>query len=106
MAIDRLVDQLARDLQPVRRRSAVADALVLAGVCVSELALFFGLHLTRPDMDVAVQQPSFWWRLVCLGVIAGIGAAVALASFHPAGRRAAGCAGWARSRQPACSPAG
>ena len=83
MAVEQLVDQLAQGLKPVRRQSLSGDMLLLALVCTVELATFFGLGLMRPDMTDALEQPSFWWRLASLAVIAAGGAAVALASFSP-----------------------
>ena len=83
MAIDPLVDRLASGLKPVRRRSVAQDALVLGVLCAAELALFFGLGAMRPDMPAAMGQPSFWWKLSSLGLIAAVGGGVALASFDP-----------------------
>ena len=85
MSIDRLVDRLASDLKPVRRRSLARDSLILCVLGAVELALFFGLGLMRPDMPSAMEQPSFWWKLTSLGLIALVGGAVAIASFDPAG---------------------
>ncbi len=83
MAIDRLVDRLVKDLKPVRRHSAGADALVLAVLCLVELALFLGLGAMRPDISMAMGLPSFWWKLGSLGLIALTGGAVAIISFDP-----------------------
>ena len=83
MRSERLVERLARDLKPVRRRSPAAEAALLALAGAAELALFLGLGFMRPDMSAAMEQPSFWWKLGSLGIIAGVGAAVAVLSFNP-----------------------
>ena len=83
MRTDQLVDRLAGDLKPVRRRSAGGDAAILGLAGAVELALVLGLGLMRPDMPTAMQQPSFWWKLGSLGVIAGVSGVVAVLSFDP-----------------------
>lgn len=83
MPTDRLVDRLVSDLTPVRRRSAAKDAAILGLIGATELALFLGLGAMRHDMPMAMQQPSFWWKLGSLGVIALGGAVVAILSFNP-----------------------
>ncbi len=83
MANDPLIDRLARDLKPVRRRSAGRDAALLGLLCLVELALFLGLGAMRPDMPVAMEQPSFWWKLGSVCLIALVGAVVAVVSFDP-----------------------
>ncbi len=79
----RLIDRLVGDLKPVRRRSLVMDVLILAATCAAELALFLGLGFMRPDMPTAMELPSFWWKLGSMGVIAAVGAAVAVVSLDP-----------------------
>jgi hypothetical protein len=37
----------------------------------------------RPDMPVAMEAPSFWWKLTSMGLIAFLGAGVALLSTDP-----------------------
>ena len=83
MANDPLIDRLTRDLKPVRRRTAGRDAALLGLLFLVELALFLGMGAMRPDMPAAMEQPSFWWKLGSLGVIALVGAAVAVLSFDP-----------------------
>lgn len=79
-----LIEGLVKDLKPVRPRSAKTDALIVGGLGLVELALFLGLGMARPDMPVAMAQPSFWWKLGSLGVIAVLGAIAAIVSFDPA----------------------
>ena len=83
MVDDPLIDRLARDLKPVRRRTAGRDAALLGLLCLIELALFLALGAMRPDMPVAMEQPSFWWKLGSVGLIALVGAVVAIVSFDP-----------------------
>ena len=83
MQTDQLVDTLASGLRPVRRRTVAGDALVLGLVFAVELALYLALGAARPDMNVAVHEPSFWWKLISLGLLAGIGSLVAIVSFDP-----------------------
>jgi hypothetical protein len=52
-------------------------------LCAIELGLFLGLGMMRPDMPIAMELPSFWWKLGSLGVIALVGASVAIVSFNP-----------------------
>jgi hypothetical protein len=84
MSYDSLISQLTNDLKPVRRRRLRADLAILAVICAVELLLFFLLGMARPDMPAMMQQPSFWWRLGSLGLIAGISATLATLSFNPA----------------------
>ena len=84
MQTERLISHLTAGLKPVRRRSLGGDAALLGLAGAAELALVLGLGAMRPDMPVAMGQPSFWWKLGSLGLIAGIGGAVALLSLDPA----------------------
>lgn len=83
MSNNHLVDKLVGGLQPVRPRRAGRDVLILAVVCLVELVLFLSLGAMRPDIGAAMENPSFWWKLGSLGVIALVGAAVAILSFDP-----------------------
>ncbi len=84
MADSPLIESLVKDLKPVRRRTARSDALVLACLFLLELALFLGFGMARANMSAAMAQPSFWWKLGSLGLIAILGAAAAIVSFDPA----------------------
>jgi hypothetical protein len=59
------------------------EALLLLGLGVIEVAVFVGLGFMRPDMPMAMETPSFWWKLCSMGLIAGLGAGVALMSADP-----------------------
>lgn len=83
MRTDSLLDRLSQDLHPVRRRSIRRDALVLLVLGIVEVAAFLGMGFMRPDMPVAMQAPSFWWKLISLGLIAVLGAGVAILSSDP-----------------------
>src|SRR5271170_5582540 len=84
MRTDSLVDRLSQDLRPVRRRSIAREALLLLLLGVIEVAAFLGMGFMRPDMPAAVEAPSFWWKLTGTGLIAVLGAAVAILSADPA----------------------
>ncbi len=84
MSNKQLIDRLAGELKPVRRRSLRTEMLIVAGLCLGELALYLSMGFMRPDMSAAMTRPSFWWKLSSLGLIAVLGAVTALASFNPA----------------------
>ena len=83
MRTESLVDRLSQDLRPVRRRSIVREALLLLLLAVVEVAAFLGMGFMRPDMPVAMGAPSFWWKLTSMGLIAVMGAGVAILSADP-----------------------
>lgn len=83
MRTDSLVDRLSRDLRPVRRRSVRREALLLLLAGAVEVAAFLGIGLMRPDMPVAMEAPSFWWKLTSMGLIAVLGAGIAILSADP-----------------------
>jgi hypothetical protein len=84
MATDRLIDELAAGLVPVRRQSLRRDAAILGGIGAAELTLFLLSGQARPDMHAAMALPSFWWKLASLGLLSLVGAISALAAFDPA----------------------
>jgi hypothetical protein len=79
-----LAARLARDLKPVRRRSVGFDMAAMALLAAVQLALVLGFGAMRPDMRMAMAQPSFWWKLASLGTVALVGAITAILSFDPA----------------------
>jgi hypothetical protein len=83
MRTDTLVDRLAQNLRPVRPRSIRREALLLLFLGVVEVAAFLGMGFMRPDMPAAMEAPSFWWKLTSMGLIAFLGAGVALLSADP-----------------------
>jgi hypothetical protein len=84
MTYDPLIDRLATDLKPVRHRRLGFDFLAVAIICAVELAVFFAVGAARPDMPAMMHQPTFWWRLSSLGLIAVLSCALAVLSFNPA----------------------
>jgi hypothetical protein len=80
---DRLIERLTQDLKPVRRRRLSVDIAVVAAICGVELLLFFAFRAERPDMPMEMHQPSFWWRLASLALIALISFSLAILSFNP-----------------------
>jgi len=83
MRTESLIDRLSQDLRPVRRRSIVRETLLLLLLGVVEVTAFFCMGFMRPDMTVATEAPSFWWKLGSLGLIAVLGAGVAILSADP-----------------------
>jgi hypothetical protein len=83
MSFDSLIDRLSRNLKPVRPRRLWRDAAIITAICVTEIVVFFALGAALPDMPMRMQQPTFWWRLVSLGLIAMISAVPAILSFTP-----------------------
>jgi hypothetical protein len=83
MSVDSLIDRLSGDLKPVRRQSVWRDVAIIAAICVTEIIVFFVLGLALPDMPMRMHQPTFWWRLVSLGLIAAISSIPAILSFTP-----------------------
>ena len=94
MRTDSLVDRLSRDLRPVRRRSVRREALLLLLLGAVEVAVFLGMGFMRPDMPVAMEASSFWWKLTSMGLIAGLGAGIAILSADPVRSPRADCVGW------------
>lgn len=83
MSSESLIDRLTVDLKPVKRRNPVIDGVVFGGICLLELILFLAMGAMRHDMPLAMAQPSFWWKLTALGLIAVLSGGVAVMSFSP-----------------------
>jgi hypothetical protein len=83
MTTESLIERLSQDLQPVRPRSWKRDAGILVVLGLIELAIFFAMGFMRPNMPMAMTEPSFWWKLVSMGLIAGLGTGIALVSLDP-----------------------
>jgi hypothetical protein len=84
MRIEALIERLSEDLRPVRPRSILREAAILIVLGLVELATFLAMGFMRPDMPDAMAAPSFWWKLASTGLIAGLGAGVAIISIDPA----------------------
>ncbi len=83
MSSDFLIDRLTQGLKPVHRRRPLVDGAILASVAIVELVLFLAFGFMRPDMPKAMDMPSFWWKLISLGLIALASGAVAVLSLDP-----------------------
>jgi hypothetical protein len=83
MQTESLVDRLSQDLRPVRPRSIVREALLLLLLAVVQVAAFLGMGFMRPDMPVAMEAPSFRWKLTSMGLIAVMGAGVTILTADP-----------------------
>ena len=84
MRTDALLEQLTSQLKPVRRRSALWQGALLLGLGAMELGIFLAMGFMRPDMPDAMGQPSFWWKLGSMGLIAVLGGIIAVLSADPA----------------------
>ena len=102
MRTDSLVDRLAQNLRPVRPRRIKREALLLLLFGAVEIAAFLAMGFMRPDMPVAMEAPSFWWKLTSMGLIAFLGAGVALLSTDRCGRHARDSAGSWSARRDLC----
>lgn len=83
MSNDALVDGLIVDLKPTRQLSRQAEMLILAGLAALQVFIVLTLHGMRPDMPMAMAQPSIWWKGASLAIIALISAIAAVRSFVP-----------------------
>jgi hypothetical protein len=83
MPTDSLLDDLVSQLKPVRRRNASREGLLLLLLGAVELGLFLLLGAARPDIMLAVELPSFWWKILSLGLLAIGGVVAAVRSFEP-----------------------
>ncbi len=83
MRTESLLDRLSSDLRPVRRRNPAREALLLLFLAAVEITALIGMGFMRPDMPMAMGVPSFWWKLTSMGLIACLGAAVAILSADP-----------------------
>jgi hypothetical protein len=84
MPTEPLIDRLASELKPVRRRTAWTDALALVVLCAVELGLFFVMGKMRADMPMAMHLPSLWWKFASFGFVGLVSGAVAILSLDPA----------------------
>jgi hypothetical protein len=83
MLTESLVQELSQNLRPVRLRSLVREGALLLLFGVIEVAIFLGMGFMRPDMHKAMGMSSFWWKLISMGLLAVLGAGVAIVSTDP-----------------------
>lgn len=83
MNIDTLIDRLADDLTPVRRRRSGVDMLIVAALAAVELALLFAVGMAHLDMHKMMTEPTVGWRLASLGLISVVSGVLAIRSFDP-----------------------
>jgi hypothetical protein len=83
MSNDALIMDLSAQLTPVRRRRMLREASLVAALGATELALFVGLGMMRPDMRHMGHSPYLLWRVGSLAVLAGIACTVAIRSYTP-----------------------
>lgn len=83
MRTDSLVEHLSQDLRPVRRQSILRESLLLLVLGVTEVGALVCMGFMRPDMPAAMEIPSFWWKLASMGLLAVLGAGVAILSADP-----------------------
>ncbi len=86
MLSDALILDLSANLTPVRRRRVLREAGLLVALGLTELVLFLGLGLMRPDMGRMIASPYMLWKLGSLAILAGVGCTVAIRSFSPLAR--------------------
>jgi hypothetical protein len=85
MQTDTLIDTLANDLAPVRRRSITRDLAILGALATAEIVLSLALGGLRPDWRAAAATPVFWWKALGLGVLSAIGIIAAMRGFAAEG---------------------
>ncbi|MDH7638340.1 DUF1109 domain-containing protein [Sphingomonas oryzagri] len=83
MSNDALILDLAADLAPVRRRSALRDSVWLLVLAAIETLLVLAAGLMRPDMGRMILEPFMMWKIGSLALLAGFSCAVAMRSFAP-----------------------
>jgi hypothetical protein len=81
---DPLIDGLVADLGPVRPRRWQGEALLLCGLALAEVLLFFVFGDLRPDMPDAMGTMTFWWKSGSLAALALLSVAAVLVSLDPA----------------------
>ncbi|MCY1170635.1 Negative regulator of sigma F [compost metagenome] len=95
MSNDALIDKLVGDLRPVPRPRLGPQIVILLALATVELVGFLALGTMRPDIGAAIGRAAFWWKMAGLGVLALIGANVALRSFSPVSSPRKGLRRWA-----------
>ena len=70
MSNDRLIDEMTCNLTPVRRPTPLVDGAIHISVGIAELLPFLALGFMRRDIPKVPHIPSFWRKLVSLGLLA------------------------------------
>ena len=83
MRTDSLVDRLSQISARFGGGASSGRRCFCLLLAVVEVAAFLGMGFMRPDMPMAMETPSFWWKLASMGLIAVLGAGVALMSADP-----------------------
>jgi hypothetical protein len=83
MLNDNVIDDLVASLKPIRPRRRLRDVLLFASAGILEVVLFAGFGATRSDLLMAMALPSFWWKVLSLGLLALVGGVVAVRAFVP-----------------------
>ena len=83
MRTDGLLDHLVADLKPVSRPQVWRDVGLLGLLAVAELAVYIGIGQLRPDIDTAMAQPIWWWKLASAVAMAILATIIAVRSFAP-----------------------
>lgn len=83
MSSERLIEQLAGDLTPVRARRIAPEALMLTLIVALELAILAANGEFRPDLSTSLLLPQSWWKFGGLGLLSVIAGSCALASYAP-----------------------
>jgi hypothetical protein len=81
--LDSLIEQLSKDVAPVRPRRFWVDATIAALIAVAELALLFAVGFAHRDLQRMLGGPTVRWRIASLGLISLMSGFVAIRSFDP-----------------------
>ena len=84
MPNDGLIESLVADLKPHSQLPRWAKWAALAGLAVLQVVLMLRVRGMRPDMPMAMMQPSIWWKGGSLAIISLISVVAAVRSFVPA----------------------
>jgi len=83
VSLDSLIEQLAKDIAPVRPRRFWVDGTIAALVAVAELALLFAVGFVHRDVQRMLTGPTLRWRIASLGLISLMSGFLAIRSFDP-----------------------
>lgn len=81
---DALLDSLAADLRPVRRRIAARDLTAFVVLAALEFLAYLLFRGARPDMPEAMTHMMFWWKAGSLALLAVIGVVTTIGALDPA----------------------